>query len=186
VKMTKVVLFDIDGVVIKKAKVFSIRLSESRGVGIGEVLKFFKGEFQECLVGKKDLKLVLPKYLKLWGIKDNLESILDFWFSGEAEINYEVLEKVRELRLGGIKCYLATNNEQYRVEYLMNNLNLSTEFDGVFASFKLGCKKPDPEFYREIMKKIGIENPREIEFWDDDEENVEGAKRFGFVVKLVH
>jgi len=177
--MVKVILIDADGVLIKKTKVFSLRFSEREKIPIETILPFFEGVFQKCLIGTKDLKWELPKYLKKWKIRESMEGILDFWFSGEASINQDVLNKIGILRKSGILCYLVTNNERYRVEYLRNTLNLDSKLDGIFGSYELGFKKPDARFFKEVMARVGKSDPEEIEFWDDDEENIDGAKSLG-------
>jgi putative hydrolase of the HAD superfamily len=180
--MLKVIAVDMDGVVVKRHKVFSARFAEEKGIAIEKIMKFVKSDFQDCMVGKKDLKKVLPDYLKEWGVEDSLDSVLNFWFSGEEVIDEGALEKVRELRRKGIKCYLATNNEKYRVEYMTEKLK--AEFDGILASYDLGFKKPNQKFYEEFMKRIGINDPGEVELWDNDAENIKGAQKAGMKTKL--
>jgi putative hydrolase of the HAD superfamily len=51
-------------------------------------------------------------------------------------------------------------------------------FDAVFASNKIGLSKPDPEFYRYILKNEGVK-PEDTFFVDDTEVNVLSAERIG-------
>src|SRR5688500_6890642 len=116
--MSKILLFDMDGVVVKKTKVFRVRISEKLNIPLEKVLEFFKNEFQESLVGKADLKVVLEKYIHEWGWNDTVESLLKFWFEGESEVDDQLLAKISNYRKGGGKGYLASNNEKYRIDYL--------------------------------------------------------------------
>jgi len=179
-----VVVLDVDGVVVARPKVFSVRWSEKNNVPIEKILEFIKGDFQRCLVGQGDLKEVLPKWLKYWGTNEDVEKVMEFWFSGEAEVNTEMMEEIEELRRHGIKCYLATNNEKYRVEYLRDKVGLASKVDGILSSADLGAKKPHREFFTKLQSMIGVSNPNEIWFWDDDEENVAGAQKAGWRARL--
>lgn len=179
----KVILLDMDGLVIKRDKVFSIRISEKLNISINEVLPFFKNEFQLCLVGKADLKKELKKYVTKWGWSLSIDELLKFWFEGEQEVNEQLLIKVSELRKNGLKIYLATNNEKYRVDYLWNTIGLKSYFDGIFSSAEIGLKKPDPEFYIKVLSLLKT-TPDSVIFMDDDEENVSSAKEVGMEARL--
>ncbi len=148
------------------------------------VLPFFKNEFKLCLVGKADLKQELGKYLDGWNWKKSVDDLLLFWFEHESNLDKEMLGNITDLRNNGIRCYLDTNNEKYRVRYLLDNLGLKNFFDGVFSSAEIGFLKPQPEFWSAIHERIGKPDKSEVLVWDDDKENVESAKNFGFNSEL--
>ena len=56
-------------------------------------------------------------------------------------------------------------------------------FDAVYASNKIGISKPNPDFYRYILKQEKI-NPKNVLFIDDDKENVLAAERLGIEAVL--
>ena len=178
--MIKAVIFDTDGMVIHRDVYFSQRFSQEFGVPIEKVLPFFNKDFQLCLVGKADLKKELAKYLNQWDWKKSVDDLLTFWFEHESNLDKKILESVKVLRNSGISCYLDTNNEKYRVQYLFENLELRRLFDGAFSSAELGFLKPQQEFWSTIHEHLGKPNKSEVLVWDDDEENVESAKKFGF------
>lgn len=174
----KTILLDMDGLVVNKDKVFSIRISEKLKIPLEEVLPFFKNEFQLCLVGKADLKKEIVKYMSVWGWKDSAKNLLKFWFDGEKDVNQELVGLVGNYRKDGYKIYLATNNEKYRVDFLWNKIGLKNYFDGIFSSAELGFKKPDEKFYLKVLDLLKTQ-VEDMIFWDDDEENVESAKKLG-------
>ncbi len=180
----KTVIFDIDGVIIRRGKVFSVRFSEKYHIDINRILEFFKGEFQDCLVGRMDLKEVLPRWLEKWGVKESVDRVLDFWFSGEAEEDSEMLKEIGTIRLKGWKTYAVTNNEKYRVQYLLEKTRVSQYFDKIIASAEIGLKKPEGDFYKKVQEILKIKKPGNIYFWDDDKENVDGAIKAGWNAKL--
>ena len=170
--------------VIHREMYFSQRLSQEFGVPMEMVLPFFKNEFKLCLVGKADLKQELGKYLDGWNWKKSVDDLLLFWFEHESNLDKEMLGNITDLRNNGIRCYLDTNNEKYRVRYLLDNLGLKNFFDGVFSSAEIGFLKPQPEFWSAIHERIGKPDKSEVLVWDDDKENVESAKNFGFNSEL--
>lgn len=176
--MIKEILLDADGLVIAKHDYFSQRLVDEKGAPPEKVMPFFKGEFGLCTVGKADLKDCLEKYLADWNWSGSVDELLNYWFSGEAATDEQVLQVVDTLKSNGIKVYLASDNEKYRAEYVRNEMGLESRFDGVFFSCDLGFKKSQPEFFQEVLKKLGI-NPQDLAFWDDDSKNVEVAKSLG-------
>ena len=48
----------------------------------------------------------------------------------------------------------------------------------------LHIKKPQQEFWSVVYKQIGVPKKSEIVVWDDDQENIESAKNFGFVSEV--
>lgn len=181
--MAKGIIFDLDGMIVHSER-FSVRLAREHGISLERTVGFFKNEFQDCIVGKADLREVLLRKIPEWGWQGTLDELLGFWFDEHANsIDERFKPFIQELRNGGVYCCLATNNEKYRTENLMNERGIGKWFDAVFSSYELGCKKPEPEFFQEILEQSGIPK-NNIEFWDDDPENVEGAVKFGLVSKL--
>jgi len=181
--MIKVVIFDADGVLINGEK-FSIQLARDYGISTDVTLPFFTGIFKDCIIGKADLKEVLPSYLKTWGWGKSVDEFLNYWFKSEHNIDQELVSYIQNLRSRGIVCCLATNQEKHRFEYMLSKMNFSNVFDQVFASAHLGYKKPNLEFYDRLTEKLVDINKDEILFWDDTWENVKAAKQFGIHAEL--
>ncbi len=182
----RLAIFDADGVVTTPKK-FAENLEKDFGTKPEALLPFFKGPFQDALVGKADLKVVIQPYLKDWNWTKSVDEFLAYWFKAEDAVNDEVIETIEGLRAKGIKCYLATNQEKYRLEYMRETMKFKHVFNGVFSSADLGCKKPDPQFFDRLLKRIDPkrEIPRkEILFWDDTEANIKAAKDLGIQAYL--
>lgn len=177
--MIKVVIFDVDGVLIPTKRRFSITLAEKHDISLEKTLPFFTGPFQECLIGNKDLKETVAPYLDEWGWTKGVEALLDYWFELESEINKELINYVQELRAKGVLCFIATNNEKHRFQYMLDKLGFSYSFDKTYASAHLGHKKPSQDFFAKMFGELSNIQKNEILFVDDDEENIQGAKDFG-------
>jgi putative hydrolase of the HAD superfamily len=135
--------------------------------------------FHHCLVGAKDLKQEISPYLEKWGWDKSVDEFLLYWFDSENVIDHQVLSHIRELRKKKITCALATNQEKYRTEYIIERMYFKDKFDHVYASAHIGVRKPDSGFYEHIHEQLGFPK-EEIVFWDDNEENVRAAESYGF------
>ena len=179
--MIKAVVFDGDGMVIVD-EAFSKRLEKEYGIPVGTTDRFFHDEYEKCRVGKADLKVELKKCMGKWGWKGSPGELIDFWFKGN-RFDERFAPLVRALQAKGVKCYLATNQEKYRGEYLMKQLGLGKVFDGVFLSSQLHCKKPEPEFFGKMLDLMNVEKA-EVLLWDDRPNYVDKAKAYGFNAEL--
>jgi len=178
--MKKVILFDADGVVIQ-TELFSAQYGKEFGVTQEEFTPFFKGVFQDCVIGKADLKEIIKPYLPKWKWTGDVDSFLFRWFQSEHHVDQQLLDYIQGLRQKGILCFMATNQEKYRLEYLHTKMNFEHLFDGIYCSCEIGSKKPESAFYEYILQdlaKRGI-GKDEILFVDDTPSHVEGAKQAG-------
>lgn len=181
--MIRAIIFDADGVIIHGEKYFSERLQDEYGIPREKSLEFFNGEFLECLIGKKDLKIILPRYLKEWGWKKSLEELLEYWFAKEGKRDEELIAYINKLRKKGIKIFIGTNNERHRTDYLKEYMGFGKLADKVYASGYVGYAKPDYRFFEYIIKEQNLKKD-EVLFWDDDEENVASAREFGLNAEI--
>ncbi|NUJ98048.1 HAD-IA family hydrolase [Candidatus Gracilibacteria bacterium] len=177
----KCILFDADGVVIRNSEIFSTQYEKKYNLPSGEMLPFFEGEFQNCIIGKADLKEILQIWLPKWNWEKTTDEFLEFWFEMGNNPDEKMLEIVKKLRKKGIKCCIATNQEKYRTQFMRKNMKFGELFDFVFSSAEIAYKKPEKEFYEFILNylnKKGIE-AEETLFFDDSEKNINEAKKVG-------
>lgn len=182
-KMIKAIIFDIDGVVIKE-NYFSARYSRDFNIPLEKIMAYFRNEHQECIVGKADFKTSIKKYLKDWAWEKPLDELLEYWFSGEAEMDQELLTEINKLKSQGIKVYLATNQVKERTEYLEKMLGLSKIFAKTYSSHSLGQKKPHRDFFQLILDDLKPINASEILYFDNEEEKFSGARKLGIKTEL--
>lgn len=181
--MIKVIIFDVDGVLIN-GKRFVDTLYKECGISPKMTKAFFSGPFQDCLLGNADLKKELPKYLKQWGWEKGVEEFMNYWFVSEHTINEPLIKYIQQLRNKGMKCMLATNQESYRVSYIMKEMGFANTFDAFHASSSLGSKKPNSDFYNSLFTQLKDVQKNEVLFWDDTKINVDAAKSFGIHAEL--
>lgn len=180
--MINAILFDADGVLITGEK-FIDHLQRELHISPEMTAPFFKGKFKECLVEKADLKIEIVPYLRGWGWTKSVDDFLKLWFDVEHHLNNPLLQQIEILRKKGIRCYVATNQEKYRSQYIKDYMKLKPLFDGFFASNEIGFCKPEKEFFTFIIDRIKVD-PEEILFWDDAPGHVEGARLIGINAEL--
>jgi putative hydrolase of the HAD superfamily len=181
--MIKVVIFDAIGLLTNQ-EALSKGLARDYGIPLEKSLPFFIGPLQECVSGKADVKEVIIPYLEAWGWEGGPEALLKYWFERDHKINTELISYIKDLRKNGIVCVLGTNNEKYRVAYMLDKMGFAEIFDKAYSSANIGHKKPHYEFYQKIFEDLENIKKEEILFWDDKLENIEGAKDFGFNAEL--
>jgi putative hydrolase of the HAD superfamily len=108
-----------------------------------------------------------------------MEDLRKAWskiFSINSE-GYALLEKAR--KDPQIKVYALSNVAPHHVEALQKRWpNFFEGMDGLFFSYDLGVRKPDPEIYRRMLDRLQV--PASACFFIDDLlENVEAAKKQG-------
>lgn len=180
--MIKAIIFDVDGVLVNAEK-FSIQLEKEYGIPTEKLLPFFKKEFQECLLGKADLKDVIEPHLAEWGWRGSVDDFLQFWFKSEHKIDEEVLNIVKHLKEKAL-VFIATNQEKHRISYLSKEMGFGEIFKRIYSSAKIGYLKENPIFFHLMVEDIQEHfssdvKHNEILFFDDTERNVKAAKEAG-------
>jgi len=181
--MIKAVLLDADGVVVRPEKIFSQRMHEEYGVPENELQEFFRGKFQQCLVGKADVKELLADKIEKWGWQGTVGQLLQYWFSNESQTDQRVIDVIKQLKQKGYRVYLATNQEKNRTEYFKTQMGFGKLFDGIFSSAYVGYRKEEPEFFKHVMQNLNVQ-PEEIVFWDDSARHIASAKSLGIQAYL--
>lgn len=179
----KAILYDADGVIINSYMAFSELLDKEYRLSLETTKDFFKGPFVDCLEGKLDMRDLLPDYLKKWKWSGSLDDFIDLWFKTEHSVEESVLQDADRLRADGIRCYVATDQEKHRADYMLEHIGFKDHFDGLYASSHLGVRKQDSKFFRRILDKIGLA-PGQVLFWDDSQNNIDSALAVGLNAEL--
>lgn len=175
---TKCVIFDVDWVLVNSWGKFSQKYQKEFDIPYEYMLEFFNWVFKECLIWEKDIKTELEPFLEKWQWNSTVDELLIYWFESENNINFEMMEIIRDLKDKWIICIYATDNERCRTEYIKETMWFWQLFDEWFSSCFLHTKKTNPEYFALILSilksKYNIE-PNEVMLFDDDEKNIESA-----------
>lgn len=185
--MKKTILFDADGVLTLPEEMFSVVYSKSHGLDPEPFETFFKTEWNDFVLGKRDLKEHIHDNNDLWKWDGQPEELLEYWFKSEDVQNDEMIELIKQLRGTGMLCYLATEQEKYRGDY-MKNVMFKDLFDGYFVTAELGLKKSDPKFFERIIELLNESGanikPNDVMFFDDSQSKVDAAIMAGINAHL--
>jgi len=119
--MIRHLIFDLDGVV-NLTEVFSQQYCREFNIPYEKIFPFFQTDFKPCLIGQADLKEVIKPWLIKWNWSKSTEEFLAYWFKAENHPHHQLLKQIQKWHRQGFNCYLATNNEKYRVEFVAQNI----------------------------------------------------------------
>jgi putative hydrolase of the HAD superfamily len=173
-------LLDADGVMQRVRDGWLDELTAHGGErGEEFVLAVFAAEVA-CLTGD-DFRAAMQKVARRFEIDSPLEMITksQYWI----DVDPTMIGAVRALRKLGVRCGLATNQQNLRGSYMRHSLGFGEVFDEQFYSHELGVAKPDAGYFRAVLERIQV--PAEtVLFLDDRDENVEGARAAGLPAEL--
>lgn len=126
--------------------------------------------------------------------REGLNSVLDqdiadeeldtAWNAMLLDLPAERLQIIEKLHSEKRICLLSNTNEIH-VERFESDLkkahglkNLSSFFDEVYYSCRVGMRKPEARIFEFVLKEQGY-NPSETLFIDDSPQHIEGAKKVG-------
>lgn len=93
-------------------------------------------------------------------------------------------QRLRELRQRGYRIVMLSNiNDGHWGKVESSFLEtmgepLSNFFDAFYLSYRMRCRKPEPEIFRQLLAAEGVE-PGDCLFFDDSAENCEVARSLG-------
>jgi len=91
--------------------------------------------------------------------------------TGEDE---KVINLIKRLKEAEVELYMLSNATVEIAKGNRERNDYFSLFDGVFYSFEIGHRKPEPEAFRVALKRSGLQ-ASELVFVDDKPKNVEGA-----------
>lgn len=186
--MRRTVLFDVDGVLVHshfhadpaRHRRWHEHLLEDMGISHEAFLPFFKGGFDEVIVGRQSLVTALDEFLPTIGYKGSTLDFIGYWLTRDTHLNLQLLDVVKALRTSGAaNLYLATNQEHLRAFHLWHDLRLSHLFDDMFYAARLGAVKPDAAFFEAVALRLGPQAEKPLLF-DDSAAVVDAANAFGW------
>ena len=182
----KVILFDIDGVLIRMPHYFSHELERQGYKNATSILNdFFMGKYKnKYLRGETAMEKAIVPYLKKLGWESSAKKFLEIQFQYEEKfLDKNLISFIKDLQKKGVQCYLGTDQSKIRAKFFLNKMNFKNIFDGYFVSCYVGKRKTDNKFWEHTIEKLerkvkGIK-PEEIVFFDDIQKNVDTALKFG-------
>lgn len=175
----KAALFDVDGVLNNAPELFSHIYADKHGLEVEDFNHFFRTKFRGALTGKIDLKDLIAQNRGLWqhGTPDE---ILAWWFEAENHPDKQLVDLIKEKKLQGLKTFMTSDQERRRAQYIYNVM-FPGLFDGRFVSSEIGYRKEEPEYWHEVLTRLGRIGitTAEIVYFDDGQNNIDTAAQAG-------
>jgi FMN phosphatase YigB (HAD superfamily) len=185
-------LFDIDGVLIWHEKSFPLPLSAENYIEPSRILnEFHEGLINiECDRGIKDPLHEIKPYLAKIRWEYDSKEYFDRQYEFESQyIDFELLNKIKNIRRKGIKLFIGSNQNHYRKQFLIKKMDLNNVFDESYFSCDFGFVKPEKGYWQKVFEKIQQKDSNimknDVLFLDDRFENVESARIFGMNAKQI-
>lgn len=177
-------MLDVDGVLIDgrpmDGRNWTYSLREDLGIDPSDLVeKLFRTEWKDIVTGRQELRLALTSSLSNIETSISADELISYWFEMDSRIVETVLADTRVARASGFSVYLATNQEHTRARYLMDEIGLRSEVDGIVYSAMAGAQKPHLDFYAYAVKVTGRDASDHL-LVDDTLGNVEGALEAGW------
>lgn len=182
----RAVLWDADGVLQHLPAGWEASMRPVVGHLVDDVEAFLAEAFaaeRPALTGDARWLDVLPGLLERWGIASAYDDALRVWLTIEPVV--ATRELVSSLRAAGVRCFLATNQDEHRGQHMQVQLGYADLFDDTFYSYELGLAKPDPAYFSAVLERLGLPGG-EVLFVDDSAANVASAREVGLRAELWH
>lgn len=157
--MIKVIALDLVGVLVREViELEGIEDKIERFFGPNKSDEEFINQVKEITNLNETEIVEIAKNIinKLYGLKDK-----------------DIVNKLKE-NYPNIKLVIATNHVSYIKEYIKNNIDI----EDIIISADINKIKPNHDFYYEVAN-ILKEEPSNILFVDDNQNNIDGAKEIG-------
>ncbi len=175
--MIEAILFDIGNVLLNFDYRRAVRALTARSSAssheVAEVLDALHGPHETGQLG------MLPYFIevaKRTGYKDS-EEIFHEAFSDIFIPNEPMWDFVRPL-FGKVPVYLFSNISERHEKWIFEKYPELSRFDGGFYSWRMGCMKPDPEYYRKALAALPYA-PERMAYFDDLRPNVFAGQAAG-------
>jgi putative hydrolase of the HAD superfamily len=141
--------------------------------GDNPLFQLERGEMAEA-----DFLDLLSVHLEpLVGHRPHLHRFREVYFDA-LDPNEQMIDLMRELKAGGLKMALLTNNVKEWEPLWRSMLPVDEIFEEIVDSAFVGCRKPEARIYELTLERIGM--PAEAcLFVDDLQPNIEGAEAAG-------
>lgn len=185
--MIKNLLFDLGGVFITLNRAESVRRFQALGVErAGEWLDAYRqsGIFLEVETGGISAQTFCQRLGEMAGRPVSYAEAENAWLGFVADVPQYKLDYLRTLRMQGYRIDILTNTNPFilgwarSARFSADGHSLAHYVDHIYASYELGCVKPDAEIFSQALRQGALE-PRHTLFVDDSEKNIEAARRQG-------
>lgn len=177
--MKRAFLFDIGNVLVhfdfRGATQKFAKQSTATADEILQLLSPFKDDLESGRMSDSDF---ITQSISRIGYRGTREEFTRIWGDIFTE-NPPMLNLVRQFS-GTHPLYLFSNTSGLHKDWLFEQFQIFSLFDGGIYSYEAGCAKPREEFYLEAIRRYDL-TPSQTIYIDDLQENIATGQRLGFV-----
>ncbi|MFA7257452.1 MAG: HAD family phosphatase [Kiritimatiellales bacterium] len=112
------------------------------------------------------------------GLSWTVDTLIGVW-QKMFTVNETGYRLFREAIARGLPVYTLSNIAEHHIDAIERNWpGFFDGATGLFLSYEIGARKPDPKIYRHLLDELGIEGSQCL-FIDDRADNVEAARAAG-------
>lgn len=179
-----IVAWDFDGVLNRNIVDGRFIWADTFETDIGHSLsefteKIFRNGFDDIITGKLDLREHIEEWARTVNYTKGADALISYWFEKDALPDAEVTAAMDMLSRRGVRQVIVTNNEARRAAFIEREMGFGNRVEHVFASGRMGVRKPDPAFFKHVTEMLEAE-PKQMLLVDDCPKNVPAALRCGW------
>lgn len=179
-----IVAWDFDGVLNRNIVNGRFIWADTFEIDIGHSLnefteKIFRNGFDEVITGKVDLRDRIEDWARSVNYTEGADALISYWFKNDALPDVEVTMAMDMLSSRGVRQIIVTNNEARRATFIEREMGFENRVEHVFASGRMGVRKPDPAFFNHVTDMLEAE-PEQMLLIDDCPKNVPAAVHCGW------
>ncbi|MFK7861523.1 MAG: HAD family hydrolase [Granulosicoccus sp.] len=183
----KALLFDLGGVVLEVdfTKVFhslaSISALDAKEIKHQFSMDWHYQQHERGGIEASEFFQHLRHTLQLTATDDEIAQAWNDIFGRQMTASLDAIDTISN----EIPCYGFSNtNRTHQTYWEYHYPRIPTTFVKLFVSSEIGLRKPDASAFEFVLREMSVE-PEEVLFFDDTQENIDGAKRLGIQTILV-
>ncbi|OLQ94578.1 HAD family hydrolase [Vibrio ponticus] len=179
-KSIKNIIFDLGNVIVRWSPTEIVRLTFGDSPRVNTLTKqIFQSQiWQAANRGELSEQEVQTALKKEFGLSSLQAEKLSYYVKQTQLVLFGSVELVKQVKDAGYNVYALSDNVHEIVDYLKQQYDFWSLFDGVVISADVGCLKPNPEIYHALLEQYQLD-AAECLFIDDMPYNVEGAQAVG-------
>lgn len=178
----KTLIFDVGDVLFEtKPDEQYRRLGEIARKNVEEIRTYVEANnlLSNYELGKIETSVFIDNVMSLLRINITASKFEEIWNSILARPNTQLINVIRPL-INRYSLNLASNTNEIHWKHI-SNVFKTMDFElPAFLSFKVGCKKPDVNFFTEMFDTFDID-PRLTVFIDDNKKSIDKATSLGML-----
>lgn len=182
--MNKVFLFDVGNVLMYPFSFEEFYNSLNIKEDFDTFKKFFIRTCHLAESGKISDEDFYNGIIKEYNLNISLDEIRKIYLKSDGDFNPEALDLLKKIKSKGYKIYILSDLKETDFGDFQEHVSVDL-YDKFYKSYEIGYTKPDREIFEYVINDLGID-PSNILFFDDKEENVNGAKEVGIDARLVN